>query len=697
MKYTNSETAMTRHPGQLNDSQQNRLRITCQYIDKLLIDMEEILHATTSPSPFPRYVVDLNPAQIRLIEDHIRRLRSQLVHTLEWQNMKPLPPDIPATRAILTNLTFIDIAVEELKPHYMDGFGPVPEDAVRELNGVVHELRGLITGTERYLKQELDKDLDRRLAQLEKSGFDVVLLRLLEQIATRNGLVEFRLRIDSLTTRLEEDTFEIALFGRVSSGKSSLLNALLGTDVLPVGVNPITAVPTKLRYGKSLKAAVAYGDGRSSQISVEELARLVTEQGNPGNLQNIIRVIVEVPSPRLQQGILLVDTPGLGSLAKRGAAETLAYLPSCDLALLLIDAGATLNEEDIGTLRLLYEAGIPALVLLSKADLLANGDLHRTLSYIEEQLKLELGITITVHPVSAVSKYQVLLDQFFERELLPRFEKVRSLREASITRKIGALREAVIAALDSNLNRERRGVSHAAGDLDHIESALRVLTGEVGEQQTVLDRAFRKLGETRDTVLESVSNKALAWLRLSAENSVSPLQLSEWIHEAINGAIQPTIESFRMTGRRAIDDLQTIAKEMARSDAPSPVDFDAVLRDMPRFEMATLPRQINIGHWKFWGQHVVRSQIRSSLRESVGPHLKEELHLYSMALSRWGEQVVKKLELLVNSYADAYRVQVQRIRGVSSPSANPSQLQADLELLRNWSPERTTTFTDVHA
>src|SRR5271154_7550551 len=97
-----------------------------------------------------------------------------------------------------------------------------------------------------------------------------LILRLLEQIMTRNGLVEFRPRIDALASRLEDDSFEVALFGRVSCGKSSLLNALLGTDVLPVGVNPITAVPTKLRYGSTLKAAVAYSNGQSAIVSVEE-------------------------------------------------------------------------------------------------------------------------------------------------------------------------------------------------------------------------------------------------------------------------------------------------------------------------------------------------------------------------------------------------------------------------------------------
>jgi predicted GTPase len=106
---------------------------------------------------------------------------------------------------------------------------------------------------------------------------------------------------------------------------------------------------------------------------------LVTEQGNPGDLANIVRAIVEVPSPRLQRGILLIETPGLGSLAKRSATETLAYLLSADLALLLIDAGTTLSEEDLGTLRLLYGVGIPALGLLSKADLLASKDLQAVL------------------------------------------------------------------------------------------------------------------------------------------------------------------------------------------------------------------------------------------------------------------------------------------------------------------------------
>ena len=315
-----SETAMkrTRYPGELNEPQQRNLIITCRYIDKLLSTIENALHSSISPSPFPRYVVDITPVQGRVIEDHIRRLRSQLLRALAWQHMKPEPPEIPVTRSITTDLAFIDIAIEELKPSYMRGRGAVPEDAVKELNGVVYELRSLVQGMERYVRQELGANLETRLRKLEETGYDVVLLRLIEQLVTRHGLVEFRPRIDSLAFRLEDNNLEVALFGRVSSGKSSLLNALLNTNVLPVGINPITSVPTKLRYGATLRADVAYGGGREETVTIEELAKLVTEQGNPGNLRNVVRALVEVPSPRLKQGIVLVDTPGLCSLARLG-------------------------------------------------------------------------------------------------------------------------------------------------------------------------------------------------------------------------------------------------------------------------------------------------------------------------------------------------------------------------------------------
>jgi GTP-binding protein EngB required for normal cell division len=693
MPKTGLEIVKTRYPGELNEPQQRRLSVTCHYIDKLLSSIEHALHSTSSLSPFSRYVVDVTPAQTRVLEDHIRRIRSQLLRALDWQHLKPEPPEIPVTRAITTDLAFVDISIEELRPSYMRGCGAVPDDAVNELNGVVHELRSLVQSMDRYVRQELGTNLEARLRKLEETGYDVALLQLIEQLVTRHGLVEFRPRIDSLASRLEDNNLEVALFGRVSSGKSSLLNALLSTNVLPVGINPITAVPTKLFYGPTLQAAVAYGSGREETVTIEELGKLVTEQGNPGNLRNVVRAIVEVPSPRLKQGIVLVDTPGLGSLARRGAAETLAYLPSCDLALLLIDAGTALNDEDIGTLRLLYEGGIPAIVVLSKADLLVSGDLHRATHYIQEQLRTELGLEVNVHAVSSLPDHTILLDHFFERELLPRFEQARALRNSSIARKIGAFRDSVTAALSTMLDQAKRRGQERPTDVHELEEQLRLITGEIGEQRTTLSNDFFKLGEMPQAILAESADSAVTWMLEQKKTRVSSMQLSEFLHDSVWKAMGRSIDDVRSSSQRAIVTLQMVAQEMGRTDVPSPDEIEGLLRDVPRFELASLPKDINLAPFMFLGSRYVRYRVRASLEQTVGDLLKRELHLYGQALSQWSEQFVSKIVLLVSSYASAYRVQLHRIAGTSNDAVDVPQLERDLSLLRTWAPDERVEVT----
>ncbi|MES2220226.1 MAG: hypothetical protein V4587_04585 [Acidobacteriota bacterium] len=115
-----------RKPRQLNEPQQRHLRVSCQYVDRLLGEIESVLHAAASKSPFSRYVAHISPVQSGVIEDHIRRMRSQLIRTLAWQQMEPQPAEIPARRAIHTDHCFIEIAIEEMRPSYMLDTAPCP-------------------------------------------------------------------------------------------------------------------------------------------------------------------------------------------------------------------------------------------------------------------------------------------------------------------------------------------------------------------------------------------------------------------------------------------------------------------------------------------------------------------------------------------------------------------------------------------
>jgi len=138
-------------PGRLNEFQAQRLRVTCQYIDKLLGEIEVILNTGASKAAFPRYELDVVPVQRQAIEGYVSRLRAQVVRVLDEQKISQEKPFIPASRAIRVALATIEIAIEELKPKYMRGYGDVSEAVVTELNGIVGELLSLVSEFDRYL------------------------------------------------------------------------------------------------------------------------------------------------------------------------------------------------------------------------------------------------------------------------------------------------------------------------------------------------------------------------------------------------------------------------------------------------------------------------------------------------------------------------------------------------------------------
>lgn len=166
-------------------------------------------------------------------------------------------------------------------------------------------------------------------------------------------------------------------------------------------------------------------------------------------------------------------------------------------------------------------------------------------------------------------------------------------------------------------------------------------------------------------VLDMVAARAIEWIGSRSEKKVSSLQLSEWIHEIVGRLVQPSLQGLRKTGQRAVGQPQNVALKLDRSDAPSQEDFEIILWEMPRFELAVLPDSISAGHWKFGGKSILRARMVASLRGRIGAQLEQALHLYAISLSRWSDQTIRKLEVLVNSYAGAYQLQIQGIAGTA--------------------------------
>jgi len=130
-------------PGSLSVAHQRRLLASARYADKLLSDIEAILAASESRSPFPKYRPDFTPHQARLIRNHIARLRDHLVRVLEGIGVERGEARFGSLHSIRVNLTFVGIAVHEMGPGYLRGYGAFSEETAAGLRGVCAELEGL--------------------------------------------------------------------------------------------------------------------------------------------------------------------------------------------------------------------------------------------------------------------------------------------------------------------------------------------------------------------------------------------------------------------------------------------------------------------------------------------------------------------------------------------------------------------------
>jgi hypothetical protein len=95
----------------------------------------------------------------------------------------------------------------------------------------------------------------------------------------------------------------------------------------------------------------------------------------------------------------------------------------------------------------IYYAGATPMVLVSKADVLNAADRERAVDYVREQVRAEANAEPPVHPVSVVGADAKLCDAWFESHLRPLLGAHRELSAASLKRKIGGLREALLATL----------------------------------------------------------------------------------------------------------------------------------------------------------------------------------------------------------------------------------------------------------
>jgi GTPase Era involved in 16S rRNA processing len=308
----------------------------------------------------------------------------------------------------------------------------------------------------------------------------------LAEVADAVGMVT--LARDIRTTRipkLESERFHLVVLGEFNHGKSTFVNAMLGADILPVGITPTTASINHVVYAAQPTARVVLTSGESKPLEPGQIKEWVTVAG--GHAAEVSYVEVGFPSELLQNNVVLVDTPGVNDLNEQRAEVTYGYVPRADAVVFLLDAGQALKDSETEFLRSrVFEAARDRLIfVLGKMDMLSADEKPAVIDYVKKGLG-KLTSDPVVFPLSAKDWAKSKDPQSGMPELLEYLERFLARDRAQVILDNAAADATRTAAyLENNL-----GVRMRAYDLDIGDLETRI--NQVREQ---LDTSKRKLDE----------------------------------------------------------------------------------------------------------------------------------------------------------------------------------------------------------
>ncbi|MEO0600986.1 MAG: dynamin family protein [Myxococcota bacterium] len=492
-------------------------------------------------------------------------------------------------------------------------------------------------------KREHGADLLDRLSEIvEQFG-----------IEDEDGATDPATYLRGTAQRAREGRFVVLLLGCFSSGKSTLLNALLGQPVLPVKVNPCTAILTELVHADTPSVTVHHHDREPEELSMEAFLdryqlRTTSEDEAGAEVSDrfggIDRAVVGYPLPLLRNGVVLLDTPGLDDDPIR-TARTLSSLPDADAVIVVLSANRFLTDLERKTLRReLLPLGLTNLFFpTTMVDLLSllSDDADAALADLRKKAHEALG------PLSRVGEEDRFAERFFEID-------ARSALRARWDGQAGARREPedAQALVDSGL--------------DRFENTLeRFLVDERGQAQLAhLHNTAARIGDDVRKVAEldrATASESVEALR-ERQAELEP-QFAEL--EVIARRVARTVEGFIDRQKALVwHDLRDF---MAKTEAELPyavAEFD--LGGLAGLDLVTQR-----------GRARVEAQIRTQLEEwlemrvakwqtSLRPRIETSLHDLRKELTADAADFDALSERIVTDFAGG----AFRLAGAPDPSAD---------------------------
>ena len=187
-------------------------------------------------------------------------------------------------------------------------------------------------------------------------------------------------QIKLLREKLQKREITIAVIGQFKRGKTTLVNNVLEKNLLPVGIVPITAAVTRISYGKE-KAQVIFENGLKEDVQISELSQYISEQENHDNRLGVSEVRILTEAEFLKEGLVLVDTPGVGSVHEKNSQKAYEFVKESDAVIFMLSVDSPINQIETEFLENVKHYAGKFYFSVNKIDVIDEDELKEYLAY----------------------------------------------------------------------------------------------------------------------------------------------------------------------------------------------------------------------------------------------------------------------------------------------------------------------------
>lgn len=321
-----------------------------------------------------------------------------------------------------------------------------------------------------------------------KNGILTVMDKIEESTSSSSKLPEVSSAMTTARSLIEHPSYDVVVCGEVKKGKSSLLNAIVGQEILPVNNEIATSQVFRLTNSSTESFYLVFTDGTRKKISRDELSRYGSQvdanlQGEPIFQDHTLSYIqVNIPIAFLPEGVSLVDTPGLGALYKSHEWITQNYVSKASAVIFVMDPERPLVEKEKEFIQKVLGITPYILFAMTKIDMHAESVVNHMLERNRECLALiyaEKGQDApAIFPLSSTALMDVVKSEDeFEKDIHlenSRFPQLKEQLLYTIYKAVG-LQQTGLAL--------REAADHTMKCKSVIDDILKVTTAENAQEQ----------------------------------------------------------------------------------------------------------------------------------------------------------------------------------------------------------------------